>query len=307
MLKSIQIDSCNLTRFDPNIFQNLCDLEQVHLSNNIGLNLWMKTDSVSNEVNMKTEPPPTKNTALLNPTETISSSTTATLSMSTNFSSHASPISASTSSIASTIATTPASPSATKLNAAPSTAEPTFSTFTTTAYPDITFQPVCSSYNVSLLNLSGNDLKGINLSIFPFIEELKELNLEDNSLQNSINMSLQDIGLVSMETINLAYNAIPEIFSDMFINLPNLSNINISHNSISDPFLNLTGTPTIKILDLSYNNIKYLSVEFLQELDSIHELYLSHNQMIAITATIQYFYIFCPQMTIVDLSFNPAT
>ncbi|XP_072049218.1 uncharacterized protein [Amphiura filiformis] len=167
--------------------------------------------------------------------------------------------------------------------------------------PEPVYQNPCSSHNITLLDLSNNGLTHLDWSIFPFVHVIKTLNLENNSLSNP--PSLQE--LTEIEMIKLAHNNISHIKHNSFIDLPNLRIINASHNMISDPYMNLSGTPNINIVDLSYNGIMHLTVEFFQELYAVEELYLSHNSMLAITNTTEYYtFSFCPQLRIVDLLFN---
>ncbi|XP_072048980.1 uncharacterized protein [Amphiura filiformis] len=167
--------------------------------------------------------------------------------------------------------------------------------------PEPVYQNPCSSYNITLLDLSSNGLTHLDWSIFPFVHVLKTINLENNSLSNPPSLK----GFTEIKTIKLAQNNISDIQHDSFIDLPNLRSIDVSHNMISDPYMNLSGTPNVNIVDLSYNGIEYCTVEFFQELNAVEELYLSHNGMIAITNTTEdYTFAYCPQLRIVDLSFN---
>ena len=165
----------------------------------------------------------------------------------------------------------------------------------------------CSWYKFTLLDLSGNNLTTtIDLSSFPFVHNIKELNLESNNLAEISSLSLQELGLAQIENIKLSHNNISSFSPDSLTNLPHLTSINVSHNIISDAFMNLTGTPSVTVVDLSHNNIENLSVEFFKELKAIEVLDLSHNNMLSITATTQYdiFHTWCPLIRFVNLSFN---
>ncbi len=291
MLKSLEISRSNVMDFELSVFQNLLcsNLESIRLSGNIGLDSWMEES-----LNLKTLS--TSEPEFL-PTTEVSGFETETLSVTTDkLSSPSSPTSSSglTSSVGSNVIH-PTSP--TTKDVTSSVPKTTISMETTRTTGS---NKACPQHNTTRLDLSSNGLTSLELSIFPFVSTIKTLNVENNSLSSL--PSLHDLGFFEIEEINLAHNNISAIPQDFFTNLPNLVTINASHNMISNPYMNLSGTPNVKIIDLSYNKIENHTIQLLQELDQIEELYLSHNYIPAITDPNAFSN--CPHLHTIDLSFN---
>jgi leucine-rich repeat-containing G protein-coupled receptor 8 len=84
----------------------------------------------------------------------------------------------------------------------------------------------------------------------------------------------------NLEQLELPYNRIYQITDEVFINSPNLTILNLSHNRlnrISDrPFV---GT-SIRVLDLSYNQIMIFNPEWDQPInETLQELDVSYNRI----------------------------
>ncbi|XP_072013590.1 uncharacterized protein [Amphiura filiformis] len=316
-LKTLQISDGILSGFDPFIFNYLCVLESIDLANNIGLDSWIRNASTStpmtntDRTTAAWETTTTKSHTATNPFNMSPTSETPVTTKPDEVSQKQPTSSTAMSPLTiwssegqqSSILSTKSSPTTGRMS--PSSTLMSTALPISTSIPNPSMAYGCSSYNITHLDLSGNDLKTLDLSPFPFVHGIKELNLENNNLSDLAKTSLHDIGLVAIETISLAYNNISDISSAFFEYLPSLSFITLSHNAITDAFLNFTGSPTVRVLDLSCNQISHLSVEFFEELAAIEELNLSHNLMYAITATTEYYtFSWCPHIRIVDLSFN---
>ena len=112
--------------------------------------------------------------------------------------------------------------------------------------------------NLQVLNLSSNNVKYVEKHTEDFspLESLKILDLSRNSLQ--VLHSAVFLGLPSLHTLNLSHNQIHTVAEGAFV-LPSLVVLDISHNQITEAHHHLLGSsPHIEVINFSHNRLSRL-------------------------------------------------
>ncbi|KAE8681115.1 hypothetical protein F3Y22_tig00111342pilonHSYRG00176 [Hibiscus syriacus] len=139
--------------------------------------------------------------------------------------------------------------------------------------------PVFELVNITLLDLSSNNLSGsFELNKLSRFRKVMILSLSDNALLSFTSASNPDYSLM---TLDLSRNKIRFIDADMFANLTNLQELDLSHNSPLS-FSNINNLtlvlPVLRTLLMSSCNITQLS-NFLTTQESLTHLDLSNNNI----------------------------
>ncbi|CAH0553374.1 unnamed protein product [Brassicogethes aeneus] len=140
------------------------------------------------------------------------------------------------------------------------------------------------------LNLGFNKLKDLPNGIFESLNSLEELNLENNALtkisldlfknqnrlyslnlRNNLLSSIDKFAfttLTNVKELDLSYNKLlleidPQFYIGVFSNFKDLVSLNLSHN-LMESMDNIPPSVHLKTIDMSYNNIKELSLQNLQ-------------------------------------------
>ncbi|XP_018322079.2 chaoptin [Agrilus planipennis] len=141
------------------------------------------------------------------------------------------------------------------------------------------------------LHLDDNKIENLERRAFMNLNKLKRLNLKGNKIASISYEAFQN--LPDLEDLDMSYNKISKFEFAIFDQVGTLSmfKVNMSHNSItrlgSDNPLSFTrdsamGTmhSTIKVLDLSYNNITRVGMRFFHPVEmSLTYLHMSHNNL----------------------------
>ncbi|CAO1409687.1 unnamed protein product [Diamesa tonsa] len=120
------------------------------------------------------------------------------------------------------------------------------------------------------------------------IKSLVELNLSGNNLTSIGGLVFN--GAQALEKIDLSYNMITVIDADTFSTLTTLHDLNISHNALHNSSFGDAGQEwdtdnpiaSLKILDLSFNNIfyyDYLPYQAFSGLPQLEKIYLRNNRI----------------------------
>ncbi|GJQ74798.1 hypothetical protein Trydic_g9125 [Trypoxylus dichotomus] len=91
-----------------------------------------------------------------------------------------------------------------------------------------------------------------------------------------------------VEILDISYNQISELFKNEFRNLgfKSIKSLNISHNKIGHMHLNaFKGLNKIKVIDLSYNVIEYILLEWFVDLPNLKQLYMNNNNFFKMKAS----------------------
>lgn len=131
--------------------------------------------------------------------------------------------------------------------------------------------------NLEILDLSENILKNIYPGTFTILNSLKTLYLSHNVIDN---LKEKMFAIPTLQTLDVSFNRITQIGSNVFENATNLITLNLSNNNIpaieEHVFASLVSLQT---LDLSYNQIKTVDPSALSTLKSLKWLSLSWNEL----------------------------
>jgi Leucine-rich repeat (LRR) protein len=155
--------------------------------------------------------------------------------------------------------------------------------------------------SLKYLNLESNQISNLKkiqfnsnfeilLLSFNLLTNLNEINSLSLKYLNVSNNRLQDINikttfLPNLEYLDLSQNRLISIKNESFLNINKLKHLNLSHNKLDleSEFNNISyfhGLSLLEILDLSFNEIKYLDSNLtFQYLNSLKYLNLSNNKL----------------------------
>lgn len=130
--------------------------------------------------------------------------------------------------------------------------------------------------NLEILDLSKNILTNIYPGTFTILNSLKTLYLSHNMIEN---LKEKMFAISTLQTLDVSFNCIAQIGSNVFEKAASLTTLNLSNNNISEiekhTFASLT---SLQILDLSYNQVVVVHPFALATLKSLNWLSLSWNQ-----------------------------
>ncbi|KAG1656582.1 Insulin-like growth factor-binding protein complex acid labile subunit [Nymphon striatum] len=177
---------------------------------------------------------------------------------------------------------------------------------------------------VKELDLSNNLIGAVEFGAFKGMKNLEKLNLATNML-HSLNSSTLN-GLTNLKTLDISDNVFTYLKSSWFSNLPHLAELYAGSNQIpsmdavqlSSPTLQLLSleknmisscytnkslihTPFLQALDLNFNYLSVLETDCFGDLESLKELYISHNKVKTLMA---YAFFRLTSLQILDLSNN---
>ncbi|GLT96541.1 hypothetical protein SLE2022_141550 [Rubroshorea leprosula] len=138
--------------------------------------------------------------------------------------------------------------------------------------------------NLEVLDLSDNSFNNTILSSLKGLSSLKSLHLRWNKLKGILNIK-ELVGLNELKELDLSNNNVESFVAPKGVKRPlGLNNLEVLHlynNSFNNTtFSSLRGLPSLKILDLSKNNLKgVLNVEELVGLNKLKELDLGNNNV----------------------------
>ncbi|KAK4296125.1 hypothetical protein Pmani_031357 [Petrolisthes manimaculis] len=183
--------------------------------------------------------------------------------------------------------------------------------------------------DVSLLDLSHNDVTVVGAGALRGLARLHRLLLQHNDLAKLDDNALQ--GLASLHTLDISHNRLVALPDDAFLHTPELMNCHARNNSLSrlapglfrglvhlvelDLAYNdlqaewltasiFQGLIRLMVLDLSHNKISELSPQVFRDLYGVQVLRLAHNQLHTIPAEA---FSACVNLHTLDLSYNLLT
>ncbi|KXJ78511.1 hypothetical protein RP20_CCG004335 [Aedes albopictus] len=134
-------------------------------------------------------------------------------------------------------------------------------------------------YNdLTMLDLSYNQVLNIPESIFMYQQKLLQLHLNNNKIGALSNKTF--VGMTELRVLNLRGNFIDQITSEVFKVLPKLEELNLGGNRISqlDPKA-FEGLSELRVLYLDDNAIKTIPTLSLTPLKTLAELYMGTNSL----------------------------
>ncbi|XP_045185007.2 toll-like receptor 8 [Mercenaria mercenaria] len=140
-------------------------------------------------------------------------------------------------------------------------------------YLDVTFQ--CTDSKLEKLDLSSNVIEFIRPNICPCCTTLLQINLSDNNLFEMVDRNYSLFGQLlssypSLQIIQLSFNKLTEIPTEMFNENINLETIDLSDNSLPKITFSLRHLLNLKFLILENNKISTLDHMSLTNLQSLN-------------------------------------
>lgn len=135
--------------------------------------------------------------------------------------------------------------------------------------------------NLQKLNLATNMLDSLNATTFDGLINLKTLDIADNSftfLKSSWFSNLPHLAELFVNS-----NQIPSM-DEVQLSSPSLQLLSLEKNKINSCYKNksLINTPFLQAIDLNFNYLSILETDCFGDLESLKELYLSHNKIEAL-------------------------
>uniref|UniRef100_A0A2L2Y5G3 Leucine-rich repeat neuronal protein 2 n=1 Tax=Parasteatoda tepidariorum TaxID=114398 RepID=A0A2L2Y5G3_PARTP len=139
------------------------------------------------------------------------------------------------------------------------------------------FKVVNSSSSDKICTLC-NTGSGGRLPWMGCLTKLEHFQLTQGGLK-SITADFFSLTLRQLKILDLSYNRISKIDSNVFRNVPNLKSLDLSHNAI-DRIDNTFGSSTnLEYLDLSYNALKVIGSNLVPLMPKIKSLNFAYNQI----------------------------
>ncbi|XP_065174215.1 uncharacterized protein [Atheta coriaria] len=145
--------------------------------------------------------------------------------------------------------------------------------------------------SVTTLDLSNNNLTSISNELFTANKNVQHLNLSNSQITHIVPNTF--INLSELEVLDLSMNMLLNVnlynllnlkhTSYIFHNLPALHTLILFGNNISNFDNSLGFLPSLKILDLSYQNLSSISNEMFPEPSALSNLNMSNNAISKIT------------------------
>ncbi|KAH8306670.1 hypothetical protein KR044_006293, partial [Drosophila immigrans] len=155
---------------------------------------------------------------------------------------------------------------------------------------NLTNIPVLPTYGVKNLFLDYNNISSITIGAFQNMTEITKLDLSNNQLNSKALVpdvfkgpySAQDFEpLKNLKSLNLGYNLLHYLDDDLFDHVPNLEELILCSNIFQKLDIQtetaLSGCSSLKVLDISYMELKTLPQTLLHGPQDLHTLIASGN------------------------------
>ncbi|KAK7112995.1 hypothetical protein V1264_012363 [Littorina saxatilis] len=134
--------------------------------------------------------------------------------------------------------------------------------------------PMRGLNQLETLNLQNNLAYAFGIRFFHDFKSVKNLNLAINYMRGVVGDDEKGLffePLDKLQYLDISSNYLNVLPRQIFRGLVNLRFLNLSHNDIVNFNVNITHMANLSTLDLSFNNIKYLSLEIMNHLNNIVE------------------------------------
>ncbi|XP_014209108.1 insulin-like growth factor-binding protein complex acid labile subunit [Copidosoma floridanum] len=160
--------------------------------------------------------------------------------------------------------------------------------------------------SLKCLNLTHNNLNQFSFSSIRGLRELRLLDLSNNKisrlmrgrrtiergilspvvvLQNLVEEEGDDTAGSSIQDIRLQHNEIRNLEGSLFLGMKELQRLNLSHNALGPAIAlrDLRGLESLRVLDLSYNELITLEDTSETWLPALEELNVAHNRLVILS------------------------
>lgn len=156
---------------------------------------------------------------------------------------------------------------------------------------------------LQVLTLSNNSIKAIPLDVFCPLDNLQVLNLTQNRIRTVERLGFGNTCGSNLQSLDLSNNEIKSLTEESeIVSLKRLQELRLQHNNITDLSREtFNGLITLRILNISYNNIQYLPEGTFASTKELREIYLNNNLLIDLARGVFHR---LEQLLILDLSSN---
>ena len=133
--------------------------------------------------------------------------------------------------------------------------------------------------DVISLNLANNSVEHLDLVFLSEWSRLEILNLSNNKVK-SVGKSTEDFStLESLKILDLSRNSLQVLHSTVFVGLPSLRCLNLSHNQIHTVSEGAFVLPSLVELDISHNAMTEAPTHLFETSPHIDAIAFSHNRI----------------------------
>ncbi|XP_022900330.2 chondroadherin [Onthophagus taurus] len=166
-------------------------------------------------------------------------------------------------------------------------------------YNNTNFEPISLEY----LNLGFNEIHSLHRNIFEHMPNLKLLNLEGNNFRVIDDQTaLAFANIPKLAVLNLAFNRLTDVSTNVLTNFPELTDLNLSNNDLDFMPLSLSLLKKLEVLILDNNPIRFLDEPSFLGLDDLLEV--SAKNLTELTHIKTNTFAPCKKLQKLDLSHN---
>ncbi|KAG0586838.1 hypothetical protein KC19_2G121500 [Ceratodon purpureus] len=160
------------------------------------------------------------------------------------------------------------------------------------------------NYNLNILNLRGNGFNGSIPAIFTYLRQLQQLDLSANQFDGPLQVDFRN--LTWLRTLNLSRNLlIGNIKLEYLQGLGQLITLDLSSNRFTGPLFDLTKSPFLNTLNLSFNSfngdVRLSNILNDTSSQNLRVVDLSNNSLTGLIPDFSAW----TNLTVLDLSYNP--
>ncbi|XP_024939208.1 leucine-rich repeats and immunoglobulin-like domains protein 1 isoform X2 [Cephus cinctus] len=149
--------------------------------------------------------------------------------------------------------------------------------------------------SLKCLNLTHNELREFSFGSLRGLRELRLLDLSNNKIaqlskgrpptENLVEEEGEDVAGANIQDMRLQHNELRSLEGSLFVGMKGLQRLNLSHNALGPTIgpQDLRGLDTLRVLDLSHNELTSLEEMSETWLPSLEELNASHNRLVTLS------------------------
>ncbi|XP_060515926.1 carboxypeptidase N subunit 2-like [Cylas formicarius] len=135
---------------------------------------------------------------------------------------------------------------------------------------------------LSVLDLSNNNLSKLDNDVFKKNAKLQKLTLDNNNFKTLPNFTLPDGDIFQIYTFSCRNCGLTNVGQNTFKNMPAIISLQLSHNNLTNVENTFGDIKSLKILDISYNQIQVLSTKAFQHNRNLENLNVAGNPLMAL-------------------------
>lgn len=136
--------------------------------------------------------------------------------------------------------------------------------------------------DLSVINLANNQLEHLDDDIFSESPDLYKITLDGNKFNSLPNFFLNNKDVFTTYTFSCNHCGLKTLPSSVFKNMPGIVDLQLSHNEFMNVDNMFQNAPSLKILDISHNNIAYISPATFANSMNLETLNIAGNPLMAL-------------------------